>query len=80
MGDPSVAIVADMSFPSYQRRRRALLRDDTSYSNRSVRKAPIALSACRAASNSRIPVTNPCGIPIHTSNSASTPAATARST
>src|SRR6266850_2113691 len=50
------------------------------YNNRSVRKAPIALSACRAALKLSTLATNPCGIPIHTSSAASTPPVTTRAT
>src|SRR3984957_16342361 len=46
----------------------------------SARKAPMASSACAAAFNLPMLPGNPCGIPIHTSALASTPAATARST
>jgi len=37
------------------------------FPNRSVRDSPIARSACVAALNLPISVTNPCGIPIQTS-------------
>jgi hypothetical protein len=46
--------------------------------SRSARKAPTASSACAAAFNLPMLPGNPCGIPIHTSARASTPAATAR--
>src|SRR6266481_1593497 len=45
----------------------------------SARKAPMASSACAAAFNLPTLPGNPCGIPIHTSARASTPAVTARS-
>jgi hypothetical protein len=48
--------------------------------SRSVRNAPLAVSACVAALNPPTFVTNPWGIPIQMSSLASTPAATAFST
>jgi hypothetical protein len=47
---------------------------------RPIRNAPLAFSACVAALNPPTLVTKPCGIPIHRSSLASTPAATAFST
>src|SRR5260370_8625750 len=44
------------------------LRYRSAVPSRWVRNAPIALSACVAALNLPTSVTNPCGIPIHTSN------------
>src|SRR5271170_1156784 len=54
--------------------------EPVSVRRRSTRKAPIASSDCSAAFSFPMFPAKPCGIPIHTSSRASTPAAAARST